>query len=62
MVTKHIGFRIPVDDLNLIQKVCSDRGENVANFARRAMKRELARMGYMNKEQAKALEVPNDRE
>lgn len=57
MITQHIGFRCNIDDLNLIRKVCAGRGENVADFARRSMKKELARLGYLDKEQAKALEV-----
>ena len=53
----HLGTRIPVSDKKLLQNVCSKRGENMSTFVRRAIRKELASLGYFEDEIRKALGV-----
>ncbi|MEM4379767.1 MAG: ribbon-helix-helix protein, CopG family [Thermoplasmatales archaeon] len=54
-----VQFNIKIEkrDLTLLQKVASERGEGSSDFVRRAIRKELARLGFLNKEQMKALGV-----
>ena len=54
-----VQFNIQIEnsDLRLIQKVAKERGEGTADFARRALKKELAGLGYLTKSEQKALGV-----
>ena len=52
---KIIAARFLQKDAQLIKEVCRARGEDVSNFVRRAIKRELARMGYLSESEKKAL-------
>jgi len=56
---KEVQFNIKIErkDLKLIKKVSSKRGEGSADFTRRAIKKELARLGFLTKEDVKALGV-----
>lgn len=54
---KKICFRIPIDTAELLDKVCEGRGEDRAVFARRAVLKELASLGFLSKEQMKALGI-----
>jgi hypothetical protein len=47
----------PADRL-LLQKVCKARGEDLSDFARRAIKKELASLSFYNQETKKALGIP----
>ena len=58
--TKHIGLRVSVTDLDLIESISKARGENLSAFFRRAIKRELTRFGHLSPEEWKALEVTGD--
>jgi len=58
--TKHLGFRFPLSDANLLQNVCKSRGEDVSDFVRRATKIELARLSYLSSEEKKALGVADE--
>jgi uncharacterized protein (DUF1778 family) len=57
MSNSHIGFRIDPADRQLLQRVCKARGEDMSDFARRAIKRELASLSYYNQETKKALGI-----
>lgn len=42
----------------LLRMVCSQRGEDVSDFVRRAVLRELAALSYLSEVEKKALGVP----
>ena len=54
-----VQFNIKIEkkDMRLINKISSKRGEGSADFARMAIRKELARLGFLTKGEAKALEV-----
>jgi hypothetical protein len=54
-----IFARMPQADVELVKKVSQDRGEDVSDFVRRAVYKELASLNYLSKEQKKALGVAN---
>jgi len=57
-LSKRIVFaRMTSEDVELIKKVCKARGEQVSDFVRRSVRRELARLNYLSEEEKKALEV-----
>ncbi|MEM3550824.1 MAG: hypothetical protein QXV01_07015 [Candidatus Bathyarchaeia archaeon] len=43
------------NEIQLIKKVAKARGEDLSDFVRRAVKRELARLSYLSDEEKKAL-------
>ncbi len=47
--------RVDVEELELVKKIASQRGEDVSDFVRRAVRRELATLGYLSQEETKAL-------
>jgi hypothetical protein len=51
----YVGLRIDPIDRQLLQKVCKARGEDMSNFVRRAIKKELASLSFYNTETKKAL-------
>lgn len=55
--TRPITVKLPIDKWELLRKICEARGENLADFVRRAIYRELARMGLLPAEEAKLLEI-----
>jgi hypothetical protein len=58
-----IGVRFTVEDKELLERVSKARGEDVSDFVRRSVRKELARMSYLPAEDKKALgikpEVPS---
>ena len=48
---------MPEPDVELLKKVSKDRGEDVSDFVRRAVYKELASLSFLSDEQKKALEV-----
>jgi hypothetical protein len=48
---------MPQEDVKLVKKVSHDRGEDVSDFVRRAVYKELASLNYLSKKQKKALGV-----
>jgi len=52
-----IGLRIEREDRCLLEKVCHARGENISNFVRRAIKKELASLSFYPDETKKALGI-----
>lgn len=53
----HLGVRIPKSELELIRQICKARGEDVSDFVRRAIRRELALLSFLSDEEKKALGV-----
>jgi len=39
----------------LLKDICEKRGEDVSGFVRRAIKKELAKLGYLSEAEKKAL-------
>jgi len=56
-MSARIGFRLPDKDRGLIEKVCASRGEDISDFVRRAVKKELASLGFLSDEEQRALGV-----
>ena len=52
---KMIGVRMPSEYIVLLKKVCKARGEDLSDFVRRAIYKELASLSFLPKEQKKAL-------
>ena len=42
-------------DRELLKEVCRSRGEDVSDFVRRSVKKELATLGYLSVEEKRAL-------
>ena len=49
--------RMPKEQVELIKGVSKARGEDLSDFVRRAVKRELARLSYLSKDEEKALGI-----
>ncbi|MEM1551630.1 MAG: ribbon-helix-helix protein, CopG family [Candidatus Bathyarchaeia archaeon] len=50
-----ISIRVPSAEKRLIQKLCKVRGEDVSDFVRRAIRKELAELNFLSDEHKKAL-------
>jgi uncharacterized protein (DUF1778 family) len=59
MVNGVIGVRIPQEDKELIEKICKARGEDVSDFVRRSIRKELASLNFLSADQKKALGIKN---
>ncbi len=57
MKDKIVSVRMKKDLSDLISKVAAQRGEDLSDFVRRAVLRELARLSYLSPEEKKALEI-----
>jgi hypothetical protein len=57
MENVYIGTRIELELKELIEKVCKSRGEDVSDFVRRSVRKELASMSYLPAEDKKALGI-----
>lgn len=51
----YIGTRIDSDLKKLLEKVCRARGEDVSDFIRRSVKKELASLSFLPAEEKQAL-------
>lgn len=60
MSNNTIGVRIPQEDKALLEKVCKARGEDVSDFVRRSIRKELANLSFLSAEEKKALGVKTD--
>ena len=56
-----LGVRVTQEDRRLLDIVCNARGEDLSDFLRRALRKELASLSFLSAEQKKALgvEKPN---
>lgn len=55
MLTVFIGVRLDPKDKRLLEKVSKARGEDVSDFIRRAIRKELASLNFYPEETKKAL-------
>jgi hypothetical protein len=54
---KVIGVRVSEDLYLKVKSICEARGEDVSDFVRRAILKELAILGFLPEEQRKALGI-----
>jgi uncharacterized protein (DUF1778 family) len=54
---KIIGVRIPTEDRKLLDKICKARGEDLSDFVRLAIRKELAALSFLSDEDKKALGI-----
>lgn len=52
-----MNIKIEKKDFTLIQKVAESRGEGTADFVRLSLRKELSRLGFLSKQESKALGV-----
>ncbi len=50
-----VGVRLPEGDKALLEKVCKARGEDLSDFIRRSIRKELASLSYLTDDDKKAL-------
>jgi len=55
MLSTTIGVRLESKDKQLLEKVCRARGEDVSDFIRRAIRKELASLSFYPEDVKKAL-------
>jgi len=55
----NIGVRISARDRDLVDKICEARGEDLSDFVRRAIRKELASLSFLPDDEKKALGVGN---
>lgn len=60
MSNNTIGVRIPQEDKTLLEKVCKARGEDVSDFVRRSIRKELASLSFLSAEEKKALGIKTE--
>lgn len=59
--TEFIITRVTPKQASLLAKVCDSRGEDVSDFVRRAVLRELGKLSYLSKDEKKALGIGEER-
>ena len=57
MSNASIGVRITPEDRALLAKVCKARGEDISDFVRRSIRKELASLSFLPAEDKKALGI-----
>lgn len=60
MSKNSISVRMPEEDKALLEKVCKARGEDVSDFARRSIRKELASLSFLSSDEKKALGVKTE--
>ena len=50
-----VGALFKATDKRQLEEICDARGEDVSSFVRRAVKKELAALGYLTEAECKAL-------
>jgi hypothetical protein len=56
-VSGSITVRFEPEDKELIEKICKARGEDISDFVRRSVRKELASLSYLPAEDKKALGI-----
>jgi len=56
-LTKLLSARVPETLYHQVKEVSKDRGEDVSDFIRRAILKELASLSYLSEDQKKALGI-----
>ena len=57
MLSTTIGVRFKEQDKDLLKKVCEARGEDVSDFIRRAVRKELASLSFFSTATKRALGI-----
>jgi len=52
-----IGVRVSKEDRKLLDIVCKARGEDLSDFVRRSIRKELGSLSFLSSEQKKALGI-----
>ena len=52
-----IGVRISKEDRDLLDQICMARGEDLSDFVRRSIRKELASLNFLPDDQKKALGI-----
>ena len=52
-----IGVRISKEDRELIDQICRARGEDLSDFVRRSIRKELASLSFLSDNEKKALGI-----
>lgn len=52
-----LGVRVTLEDRRLLETVCKARGEDLSDFMRRAIRKELASLSFLPEVQKKALGI-----
>ena len=60
--TEIIGAQFDRRTAKLLREVCSDRGEGISSFVRRAVRKELASLSYLSDREKKSLGSPTEPE
>jgi antitoxin component of RelBE/YafQ-DinJ toxin-antitoxin module len=60
METVYVGARIEQELKDLVEKVCKARGEDVSDFIRRSIRKELASLSFLPAEDKKALGIKQE--
>lgn len=55
-----LGARFENEDVALVKKASKLRGEDISDFLRRSVRRELARLSMLSEDEMKALEMPEN--
>jgi hypothetical protein len=55
-----VSVRIPEEDKTLVEKVCKARGEDVSDFVRRSIRKELASLSFLSPEDKKCLGIKTE--
>ena len=59
-LSENLSIRFTKRDLELLVKVSRARGEDPSSFIRRAMRMELAKLGFLNEEEMQALGIADE--
>jgi hypothetical protein len=54
---ENVGVRLKIEEEELLRKICRERGEQLSDFIRRSIKKELVSLNYYPKETRKALGI-----
>lgn len=55
MSNSTVSVRMLEDDKALLERVCKARGEDISDFVRRSIRKELARLSFLSPVEKKAL-------
>jgi antitoxin component of RelBE/YafQ-DinJ toxin-antitoxin module len=57
MENVYIGTRIDIELKELVERICKARGEDVSDFIRRSVRKELASLSFLPADEKKALGI-----
>jgi len=55
-----IGVRVSKEDRTLLDQICKARGEDLSDFVRRSIRKELASLSFLSDSQKKALGMKSE--